>query len=227
LSFAPGETSKTVAVTIRGDTTYEPDETFTLELSNPTNTTLGTASAVGTITNDDAVPNIRISTGSLYEGNSGTQNMVFYVTLTNPTYQTVTVDYATEDGTATAGSDYQAASGTLTFAPNQTGTPLLITVYGDTTYEGTERFVVRLSNPSNAGLETASAEGIIGDDDFPTVSASSASIVEGNAGTTNLVFALSLSNPSVEAVTVNYSTANGTATAGSDYTATTGTVTFT
>src|SRR5262249_60696262 len=97
-----------------------------------------------------------------YEGNSGTQNMVFYVTLTNPTYHTVTVDYATEAGPATAGSDYQPASGTLTFAPNETGKQLLITIYGDTTYEGTERFVVRLSNPSNAGLETTSADGIIG-----------------------------------------------------------------
>jgi hypothetical protein len=224
VTFAPGETTKTVSVVVRGDTTHEGNETFTLTASDTLGHTLATGTA--TILDDDPVPAVHISTGSLYEGNSGTSPMVFYVTLTNPTIDTVTVSYATADGTATAGSDYVAAAGTLTFAPGETGKQVLVSVIGDRTYEGTEQFVVKLSNPTNASLADTQADGIIGDDDFPTVTAASASVAEGDSGTTALSFTLSLSNPSVEPVTVRYATANGSAVAGSDYTAATGSVTF-
>ena len=225
LTFAPGETSKTVTVQTRGDTKYETDETFRLELSNVAGATLG-ADGVGTIRNDDAVPAVRIATGSVVEGNSGTKPMIFIVTLTNPSYQAVTVDYATANGTATAGSDYTAASGTLSFAPGESGKQSTVAVFGDIVFEGTEQFLMKLSNPTNATLGDTQAVGVIGDDDFPTVTASSASVAEEDSGTTNLVFTLTMSNPSLQPVTVNYTTVNGTATAGSDYTAVSSSVTF-
>src|SRR5262249_32445492 len=127
-------------------------------------------------------------------------------------------------GTAAAGSDYVDTSGTLTFAPGETGKQVTVNVIGDVTYEGTEQFVVKLSAPTNATLADTQADGIIGDDDFPTVTAASASVAD--SGTTALAFTLSMPNPSVQPVTVNYATANGTALAGSDYTAASGSVTF-
>lgn len=225
LTFGAGETTRTVAVRLRSDTKYEPDETFALELTYATNATVG-AGGTGTIRNDDGVPAVRVSTGSLYEGNTGTRDMVFVVSLTNPTVETVTVSYATQDGTAAAGTDYLAAAGTLTFLPGETAKQVLVTVNGDTLFEGTEQFAFALSNPTNATLGDTQAAGIIGDDDFPTVTATGATAAEGDAGTTALTFTLALSNPSVEAVTVNYATATGTATAGTDFTAASGSVTF-
>jgi hypothetical protein len=224
LTFAPGETTKTLTVNVVGDRTYEPDETLTLTLTAGGGNPL--ASGTGTITNDDPRPTVSVASASVAEGNSGTTPMVFTVTLTNPTVDPVSVSYATADGTALAGSDYVAASGTVSFAPGETGKQVVVNVIGDRTYEGTEQFVVKLSGPANASLADTQAAGIIGDDDFPTVTAAGASVAEGDSGTTPLAFPITLSNPSVEPVTVNYVTANGTATAGSDYTAASGSVTI-
>jgi hypothetical protein len=225
LTFAPGETSKTVSVAVRGDTTYEPDETFVLNLANASGATLGSG-ATGTIQNDDALPTVRISPVTVTEGNSGATSAVFPVSLSNPSSQTITVDYATADGSAMSGSDYTATAGTLTFAPGETAKTITVNVLGDIVYEGDEQFVVNLSNAANATFGTSLAAGTITDDDRPTITASNASIAEGDSGTTSLVFPLTLSNPSMQAVTVNYSTANGTATAGSDFTAASGSATF-
>jgi hypothetical protein len=225
LTFAPGETTKTVAVQIRGDATYEPDETFTLALSNTTGATLGD-DGTGMIRNDDAVPTVGITGGSAIEGNSGASPITFLVTLSNPSYQPVTVDYATADGTAVAPGDYTPAAGALTFAPGETSKSVAVNVVGDNLSEATEQFVVNLTDPTNATLGAAQAAGVITDDDRPTVTAANASVAEGDSGTTNLVFNLTLSNPSVTPVTVNFATADGTAVAGSDYAAASGTVTF-
>ena len=139
----------------------EPNETFSVTLSSPTNAVLGTAAGTGTITNDDTAPTSRASpsaTLSLTEGNSGTTLATFTVTLSPTSTQTVTVNYATANGTATAGSDYVAASGTLTFAPGVSTRPISVTVNGDTTVEPNETFSVTLSSPANAVLGTASGD---------------------------------------------------------------------
>src|SRR5262249_18414195 len=135
LTFPPGTPTQTIDITINGDISVEPDETFTVNLVNPTNATIGTNQATGLIINDD-LTRISIDNITVTEGNSGTTKAAFTVTLSDPINQTVTVNYATSDGTATAASgDYVAAQGTLTFSPRNTTQSLILTVNGDTLVE--------------------------------------------------------------------------------------------
>jgi len=228
LTFTPGQTSKPVGVTINGDTKKEADQDFTLDLSNPTNATISDASGVGTITNDDPVPDASIADASLAEGDAGTATLSFDVTLSHPSDDTVTVDWATSDGTATTGDgDYVAASGTVTFDPGDTTKSVDVTVNGDTTYEADEDLTVTLSNPVNGGLADDTATGTItNDDQAPDISIDDQSANEGDAGTSTMTFHVTLSNPSDQTTTVDYTTNDGTATAGSDYETAAGTVTF-
>src|SRR5262249_916671 len=155
------------------------------------------------------------------EGNTGTTNAVFTVSLSAASGQTVTVNYATANGTANAGTDYVATSGTLSFAPGVTTQSVVVPVSGETVNEPTETFFVNLSNPSNATLANNQAVGtILNDDGVPSISINEVAVTEGNSGTLDAVFVLSLSVASGLTVTFNYATANGTASAGSDYVAT-------
>ena len=166
---------------------------------------------------------------SVVEGNSGGTSLAFTVTLSAASGSTVTVNYATANGTATAGSDYVAQSGTLTFAAGQTSKTITLTVNGDTAVEANETFFVNLSSPSGATIADAQGQGTITNDDsaaLPTLSINDVSDVEGNSGGRSLGFVVSLSAASASTVTVNYATANGTATAGSDYVAQSGTLSF-
>ena len=134
----PGVTSQTVNVGVIGDTTVEPNETLTVTPDQPLRGHPGTATATGTITNDDvavSLPSVSIANTSVAEGDSGTSNMAFTVSLSKAATSTVTVGYASTDGTATAGSDYTATSGTLTFAPGVTSQTVNVGVIGDTTVE--------------------------------------------------------------------------------------------
>jgi hypothetical protein len=148
----------------------------------------------------------------------------FTVTISNPSAVPVTVNYQTADGTATAGSDYTATSGTLTFAPGETTKAINVPILDDAILEGSETFNVDLSNPTNATILDDQGEGTILDNDTqPTIDIDDVAVNESDG---IAVFTVSLSDPSVVPVTVDYQTANGTATAGSDYTATSGTLTF-
>jgi hypothetical protein len=188
---------------------------------------------VGTIVNDDlavVLPQLSINDVSLTEGNSGTKNAVFTVNLSSASTQTVKVNYATANGTAVAGSDYTATSNTLTFAPGQTSQTISVPVIGDTITEANETFTVNLTTPTNATISDAQGVGTIVNDDLavvlPQLSINDVSLTEGNSGTSNAVFTVKLSTPSTQTIKVNYATANGTAVAGSDYTATSNTLTF-
>src|SRR5439155_3012324 len=109
VTFAPGQTSQPVTVNVVGDTKFEPDETFSVNLSNPNNATILVGTGTGTILNDDSQPTIAINDVSAPEGNSGTTPFVFTVTLSNASSQTVTMQYTTSDGTAmTADNEYVA-----------------------------------------------------------------------------------------------------------------------
>ena len=120
LSFAAGETTKTVTVAVNGDLLDEVNETYSLGLSNPTNVTIG-GSGLGTITDNDPLPALAIGDVSVTEGDSGTANATFTVTLSTVSGRTVTVDYATANGTAIAPADYTALPLTaLSFSPGQT-----------------------------------------------------------------------------------------------------------
>ena len=224
VTFTPGDVSEPVIVTVNGDTTFEPNETFNVNLSGPTNATINDSQGVGTINNDDAQPTISINDVTLTEGNSGTVAANFTVSLSNPSSQTITVNYLTADGTtnpATAGSDYATASGTVTFNPGDVSEPVIVTVNGDTMFEPNETFFVNLSGATNATIADSQGVGTINNDDSqPTISINDVTLTEGNSGTVAANFTVSLSNPSSQTITVNYVTANGTtnpATAGSDY----------
>src|SRR5207247_644903 len=203
--------------------------TFFVNLTLPTNATIADNQGQGTIVNDDTQPTIVISDVSANEGNAGPTPFVFTVTLSNASSQTVTVQYATADGTATvADTDYIAASGTVTFLPGQTSQPVTVTVNGDTKFEPNETFFVNLTLPTNATISDGQGQGtIVNDDTQPTIAISDVSANEGNAGPTPFVFTVTLSNASSQTVTVQYATADGTATvADTDYFAASGTVTF-
>ncbi len=171
LTFLPGQTSKTITVTVRGDKKSEPDETFFVNLFSVQGASIDDSQALGTILNDDGTappPTITIADAQLTEGDlSATGLMEFTVTLSETPSAQVTVDYGTANGSATAGSDYVSASGTLTFSP---GGPLSqvipVTVNGDEGDEGNESFFVNLSNPTGgAELGDNQAVGTILDDD--------------------------------------------------------------
>src|SRR6476620_1903414 len=229
VTFDPGQTTKTVDVTVNGDDTTEPDEGLTLDLSNASNANILDGSGAGTITNDDPIPDVSIDDQSITEGNAGTSTITFNVTLSHASSDTVSVDYTTTDGTATtADGDYDAATGTVTFDPGQTAKTVDVTVNGDLTHESDESFTVDLSNESNASILAGSGAGTILDDDAsPTISVTNASVAEGNVGDTTLPFDVTLSVLSAATVTVDYTTTNGSATvADGDYAAASDTLTF-
>jgi hypothetical protein len=230
LTFAPGETTKSINVPIINDTMDEPSETFFVNLTNASNSVILDNQGQGTITDNDAAPTISINDTSVTEGNSGTTNATFNVTLSAASGFTVTVNYATADGTATAGSDYQSTSGTLTFNPGQTTQTILVPVNGDTTFEQDETFVVNLTTPTNATFSDSQGQATITNDDeappVPAISIDNVSVTEGNSGTQLASFTVSLSMTPTATITVDYATANGTATSPGDYLSTGGTLTF-
>ncbi|WP_138505255.1 Calx-beta domain-containing protein [Nostoc sp. PA-18-2419] len=237
LNFAVGEKTKTITVDVLGDNIFETNEDIILTLSNPNltaapeNSTITNSSATVNITNDDNQPTISISDVSLTEGNPGTTtNANFTVTLSNPSYQQITVNYNTSDGTATAADlDYNSASGTIIFNPGETSKTLNIGVTGDNKFETDETFSVNLSGATNATItDSLGVASIINDDTQPTISISDVFFNEGNTGTTtNANFAITLSNPSYQQITVNYNTSDGTATvADLDYNSASGTIIF-
>src|SRR5207245_1846877 len=131
----------------------EPDETFYVNLSNPSGVTIADGQGQGTITNDDGTaPAITINDVSHNEGNAGTTSYVFTVDLSKPSTLTVTVHYATADGSAAAPGDYTAKSGTLTFNPGETRQQVTVSGKGDTAVEFDEHFYVNLDSPVNATI---------------------------------------------------------------------------
>jgi Calx-beta domain len=228
LTFNAGQTSKTISVPVVGDTLDEDDETFVVNLSAPTNATVADAQGIGTIVDNDATPSVGINNATVTEGDVGTVTATFTATLSAVSGRTVTVDYATADITATAPTDYAAASGTLTFPAGTTTRTIPIAVQGDLSDEADETYQVALSNPVNVTISTAIGTGTITDNDAPpSIAINDVSQTEGNAGTTNMNFDVSLSVPSGLTVTVNYATADSTAIQPGDYTTTSGTLTFT
>jgi len=162
---------------------------------------------------------------TITEGNMGTLNATFTVTLSKPSTAAVTVSYATSDVTATAGSDYVAKTGTLTIPAGQTSGTFTVAVMGDRIVESTETFAVELTSATNATISNAWGSAVILDDE-PRINIGNVSKSEGDRKTTTFSFTVSLSTAYDQAVTVNYATANGTAMAGSDYQAKSGSVTF-
>ena len=230
LTFTAGQTTKTVSVLVNGDVTTEPNETFVVNLFNPGNASISDAQGLGTITNDDANPSITINDPSVVEGNSSSKSMNFVITLSNPTSTQLSVPFSLADGTANVGTDYQTNSGSFTvFAGSLTAT-VAIGINGDTTVEPDETFFMNLGSLAGATIAKSQGTGTIINDDglaSPGISISDVTAAEGNSGTTNFNFTVSLTASSASTITVAYATTDGTATAPTDYVAKSGTVTFT
>lgn len=226
LTFAAFETSKTIVVSILNDNVLESGESFTMNLSNPTNGVVAPGNpgtGTGTIIDDDS-PTVTISDAVVVEGDGGVKNAVFTVTLSKAVGLPVSVDYATADATATAGSDYTSKTGTLTIAAGQTTGTIAVAIVGDLLPEAVEQFVVNLSNAVNGSIVDGQALGGIIDDDTPSIRIDDAGVIESD-GFVDVT--LRLSKAVGAPVTVDYSVLSGTATSGVDFTgALSGTVTF-
>jgi hypothetical protein len=218
LTFSSGQTSKTLNVTINGDTLFETNETFFINLSNPVNANINQGHGTGTITNDDPPPNVSINDLTQAEGNSGTTSFNFTVTLSAASGVTTSVNYATANGTASSGSDYQSTNGTLTFDPGQTAKQLTVSVNGDTQNEPDETFNVNLSNPTNATITKSQGVGTISNDDgglaVVQLSASNYNVTE---DCTSLTLTVNRIGDTSGSASVDYSTSDVTATERRDY----------
>jgi predicted outer membrane repeat protein len=233
LTFSPGTTTQTFTVQVKGDTEVEGDETFGIDLTDFYKSgylnILGYLNALnaGTILNDDYGSALSIDDVSAREGNAGTTYLNFTVTLSEPSGKTVTVNYYTIDDMATSPEDYIATSGTLTFNPGTTTQTITVQVKGDTDIENTERFIVALSDASNATIIDDTAYGWIDNDDQAFFTVSDVAAMEGDSGYTDFDFTVTLSEPCPFSVSVDYVTSDdGTATAGEDFVATSGTLFF-
>ncbi|MDD1433642.1 M10 family metallopeptidase C-terminal domain-containing protein, partial [Dolichospermum sp. ST_sed6] len=223
-TFAPGSTTTTITVTPTDDFIFEGNETVTLTLATGTGYNIGTAqTATVTIADNDAIPQLSINDVIITEGNSGTKNANFILSLSNPSKQTISVNYQTvDDDATTANNDYVAKTGTITFTPGQTTQTLPITINGDTVREINEAFTVRLTNAVNATLVKNEGIGIIRNDDL-LLTVNNLTVVEGQ---NNALVTFTLNSPVNQAVNVNYTTTAVTATANSDFTPVTGTLTI-
>jgi serralysin len=172
----------------------------------------------------DSQPSLAIDDVTVTEGNTGTINASFMVSLSSATDQEVTVDYATADGSATAPDDYVSDSGTLTFSPGITTQTITVMVNGDVIDEADETFLVNLSNPVNAAIADNQGVGTITDNDPPPSLA--IDNVSADEGVGTFTFTVSLSASSGQAVDVDFTTVDGTAVAPVDYTTNSGTLTI-
>ena len=221
VSFAPGQTTRTLTVPVQGDAVAEPTETFVVNLSSPVGAAFADGRGIGTIFDPLGTPAISINDVTVLSGPTST-SAAFTVSLAAPASSTVTVRAATANGTATAGSDYTALGATtVSFAPGETTRTVAVPVLADVVNEPDETFVVNLSSAVGAGLADAQGLATILDPlGPPTISVGDISLVEGAAGTTSSAsFTVTMSAPTDQTVTVAAATANGTALAGSDYTA--------
>jgi hypothetical protein len=224
LTFAPGQTSKTIDVTVEDDTLDEADETVVVTLATPGNATLGgIASHTLTITDDDDPPAVGFmaATANTNEGNTGTTTVNLVVTLSTASGRNVSVPYVVDaSSTANNPADYTIAASPLVIPAGMTSGNIVVTVTGDTLDEAGETVVVNLGPPTNATLAAVTTETLtINDDDNPPSVKFSAATAMQNEATTNVTVDVTLSAASGRTVTVPYTiNASTTASNPADYT---------
>ena len=218
LAFAPGETTKFVAVPVVNNTTVEGTGLFWLDLTSPVNATIEQRYTPALIFDNDAIagtPAISV-TDVVVDESAGTAS--FFVWLNRQSLSVVTVEFDTVDGSARAGEDYRDALGQLRFAPGEVVKTVSVDIANDHLAETDEVFTLRLANPVNATLHDAVAGAVIGRNDTapvvqPQITAGQLTVSEAD---TSAGFVVQLSAPSDRTVTVNFDTAIGTATYGTN-----------
>jgi YD repeat-containing protein len=227
LTFLPTETSKTVNVATVNNGTVDGTRAFYANLTNASaGSTISDSQGVGTINDDDVavIPSFKVNNDSASEGGT----VVFTITKTGTTSSSFSVNYATANQTAAAGADYTAKSGTLTFASTDATKTVSVPTIEDSIDEPNETFALNLSGATGgATISDSLGVGTINDDDTAPTGVSFAinniSVAEGG----NLVFTVTKTGTTSSSFTVNYATADGTAVQPADYTAASGTLSFT
>ena len=230
LTFNIGELSKTFAVPVLNDGTFEGSETVNLVLNNVTpvvGATLGIpTNAVLTITDGTVQPTVKFSSATYSVGEAaGTATIT--ATLSAPSSTPVTVNYATSNGTAIAPGDYTATSGSLTFAAGETSKTFPVAIFNDALDEVDEVINLTLSTPGNAtlGIPNKATLTIVDEDAAPTVQFASGTASKGeSSGAVEVIVTLNV--PSGKVVTVDYASSNGSAIEGEDYGEIAGTLSF-
>jgi hypothetical protein len=227
LTFAPGETSRTVSVFVAPDTLQEATEQFFLDFSAPVNVDIARSRATGVIVDDDD-SQVALTGGAVVEGDAGNKDLNFTITRYGSLAGTATVEFRTNNSSATAPGDYTQVVQAYTFAPGEASKTIPVQVVGDTTQEGNELFTAFLQSPNNVTVvPTGSNYGQIIDDDESFLVIDNVVLTEGDPGSEHTAVLTvrrfgSLDGPA----TVNYATQNSSATAPGDYTLTSGTLTF-
>ena len=192
-SITAGNLTSTFPINISGgaDSIVDGDKTFTVTIAITSgNAVLGSAVATVTIIDDDNLPSVSVDGPHTIAEDDGT--VTFTVTLDSTYGSNVTVDYTTNDIDATAGADYTAASGTLTFTPGQVSKTVDVTITNDSVLEGTEQFAFELLNPVNCTIADGQSAAVIVDDDeiVPVISISGTQTVSEDVGTALITVAL-------------------------------------
>ncbi|NLS76209.1 MAG: S8 family serine peptidase [Chloroflexi bacterium] len=215
LTFAPGETVAELAVPLLDDNRDEPDQELWVTLSDPVNGRLGAPAAASlTIVDNDGPPEVNFKLSSAYVNESaGVAEVV--VRLSPASELPVTVAYATQAGTATSGTDYAEASGTVDLAPGVTSAAVRVAIWDDVLAEADETILLALSDPDHAILGSRSSSTLMIDDNDTLDFSTSLRTVNESAG--QAVVTVLLSAASSQEVRVSYACAEGTATAGLDY----------
>lgn len=222
IEFAPGVTSKIIYLQLKGDSVDERDESVVLQLNNlSTNASFAGGEdvlrATGVILdNDGSGPNLSllVSDPVLVEGNSGAKEAVFEVRLSRPATEAFSVSYETRDITATGGTDYIVRNGLLNFAAGEDLKTVSVPVLGDAVAEATESFALVVGQPSNqtVGVDGLGGVATIRDDDTgtgPVVTVHDAVALEDH--NEYLSFEVTLSEASLQTVSMNYRAFEGTA----------------
>ena len=210
LHFPPNDTGQAITIEVSGDTTFEPNETFKVVLSNAIGGDVGSMfSAPGTILNDDTALSITATSTSKAEGNDGSTPFTFKVTRAGNTSGTASVNYAvTGNGpTAADSSDFGGTlpNGEITFSAGEVTKTITLNVSGDTSIEQNEGFLVTLSNVVGAGLGTATASGtIVNDDASLSIEATDSAKPEGHPGSTPFTFTVTRTGNSAVTANVAY-----------------------
>jgi hypothetical protein len=165
LTFTPGDTTETAIILVNGDTLSEADEALLVQLSAAVGATIDDGVGQGTIFDDDPLPSLSIGNASVREGSAGTHPAAIRVTLSTRSGQAVTVGYTLGGGSATAGSDYDATPGTITFTPGLLKRDIRVPIIGDGATEANEDFLVTLGSPVGATIGSGTGRMIIKDDD--------------------------------------------------------------
>ncbi|MFN7941176.1 MAG: carboxypeptidase regulatory-like domain-containing protein [Thermoanaerobaculia bacterium] len=229
VSFAPGETAKVVLVSVAADALDEHDENLSVLLSNPSGAPIADGEAQVSILDDDDNL-LTVSDAQVAEGTGTNPSLAFQIHLSSPALEDVSVSYQTEAISADSGSDYLPASGTATLPAGQTSLVVSVEVVADSAVEPTESLRLVVTEAPGATLEDPIGLGTIVDDDLTGAIADSTA-VEGNSGFSTMAFAVALNAPAPQPVSVEFATValpptRGAATPGSDYTSTSGTLTF-